>query len=186
MLLVHHALAEKKTKCTLLETALEGRVFLNVLPVLVEGGGAYAVQLAARQHRLEQVGRVHGPGRLPRPDDQVDLREAEFKQLIRRAIPGSFSVAPQRTGGKRQYISRLADSKTLKKPDAYWIGQQARDLNTHLIDQEKKGPKTHLIDKEDDLALRLLNLLQDRLQPLLKLALVLGPTHKRPLQSARA
>jgi hypothetical protein len=64
MLHVHFAgdaLAETKTKTkrALLETALEGRVFLDVLPVLIEGGGAYAVQLAARQHRLEQVGGVH-------------------------------------------------------------------------------------------------------------------------------
>ena len=41
-----------------LEAALEGGVLLDVLAVLVEGRGADAVQLAARQHRLEQVAGV--------------------------------------------------------------------------------------------------------------------------------
>ena len=49
-----------------LEAPLERRVLLDVLAVLVEGGGADAVQLAARQHRLEQIARR--PWRLrPRP-----------------------------------------------------------------------------------------------------------------------
>ena len=41
-----------------LESALEGRVALDVLAVLVEGGGADALQLAAGQWRLEDVGGV--------------------------------------------------------------------------------------------------------------------------------
>ena len=43
-----------------LETALQRLVFLDVLLVLLQRGGANGVQLAARQGRLEQVGRVHG------------------------------------------------------------------------------------------------------------------------------
>ena len=39
----------------LLEAALQGRVLLNVLPVLVQGGGADAAQLAAPKHGLQQV-----------------------------------------------------------------------------------------------------------------------------------
>ena len=42
-----------------LEAALEGGVLLDVLAVLVERRGAHHVQLAARQQRLHQVGRVH-------------------------------------------------------------------------------------------------------------------------------
>ena len=43
----------------LLEAALEGGVLLDVLPVLVEGRRADAAQLAAAQHRLQQVAGVH-------------------------------------------------------------------------------------------------------------------------------
>ena len=43
-----------------LEAALEGRVLLDVLAVLVEGGGADHAQLASGQHRLEDVAGVHG------------------------------------------------------------------------------------------------------------------------------
>ena len=42
-----------------LEAPLERRVLLDVLAVLVERGRADRVELAAGQHRLEQVGRVH-------------------------------------------------------------------------------------------------------------------------------
>ena len=43
-----------------LEAALEGGVLLDVLAVLVQRGGAHALELAARQHRLHHVGRVDG------------------------------------------------------------------------------------------------------------------------------
>ena len=43
-----------------LEATLEGGVLLDVLAELVERGGADALQLAARQRRLEDVGRVDG------------------------------------------------------------------------------------------------------------------------------
>ena len=43
-----------------LEAPLERGVLLDVLPVLVERGGADRVQLAARQHRLEHLRRIHG------------------------------------------------------------------------------------------------------------------------------
>jgi hypothetical protein len=41
-----------------LETALEGGVLFHVLAVLVQGGGADGLQLAAGQHRLEDRGGV--------------------------------------------------------------------------------------------------------------------------------
>jgi hypothetical protein len=49
-----------------LEPALERRVLFDVLPVLVERRGADAAQLAARQRRFEQVGRVPGTCRSTR------------------------------------------------------------------------------------------------------------------------
>ena len=39
----------------LLETAFQGTVFLNILAVFVQSGGANALQLATRQSRLEHV-----------------------------------------------------------------------------------------------------------------------------------
>jgi len=57
-----------------LEAALQGRVLLDVLAVLVERGGADAVQFAAGEHRLEQVARVHRPLGLARADDGVQPR----------------------------------------------------------------------------------------------------------------
>jgi len=56
-----------------LEAALEGGVLLDVLAVLVEGGGAHAAELAAGQGRLEHVRRVHRPFRRARPHQRVQL-----------------------------------------------------------------------------------------------------------------
>ena len=44
----------------LLEAPLQGGVLLDVLAVLVQRGGADQAQLAAGQHGLEHVARVHG------------------------------------------------------------------------------------------------------------------------------
>ncbi|OQC68791.1 MAG: hypothetical protein BWX47_01637 [candidate division Hyd24-12 bacterium ADurb.Bin004] len=42
-----------------LETPLQGRVLLDVLPVFVEGGGSDAVEFASCEGRLQHVGRIH-------------------------------------------------------------------------------------------------------------------------------
>ena len=56
-----------------LEAPLQRGVLLDVLAVLVERGGADAVQLAARQHRLEHVRGVHRALGRARADDGVQL-----------------------------------------------------------------------------------------------------------------
>ena len=56
-----------------LEAALERRVLLDVLPVLVERRRADAAQLAAREHRLEQVARRDRAFCGARADDRVQL-----------------------------------------------------------------------------------------------------------------
>ena len=56
-----------------LEAALERRVLLDVLAVLVERGGADHAQLAARQHRLEHVAGVHRALGRAGADDRVHL-----------------------------------------------------------------------------------------------------------------
>ena len=56
-----------------LEAPRQGGVLLDVLAVLVERGGADAVQLAARQGGLQQVAGVHGALGLAGADDGVQL-----------------------------------------------------------------------------------------------------------------
>ena len=56
-----------------LEAALERRVLLDVLPVLVERRRADGVQLAARQHRLQHLRRVHRALGRAGADDRVQL-----------------------------------------------------------------------------------------------------------------
>ena len=60
-----------------LEAPLERGVLLDVLAVLVQRGGADAVQLAARQRRLEHVARVHRALGLARADQGVELVDEE-------------------------------------------------------------------------------------------------------------
>ena len=91
-----------------LEAPLERRVLLDVLAVLVERRRADRAQLAAREHRLEEVRGVDGTLRSARADDRVQL-----------------------------------------------------------------------VDEEDDVAGRVLDLREDRLEPLLELAAVLRPGEER-------
>ena len=60
-----------------LEAALQRRVALDVLAVLVEGGGADALHLAARQGRLEDVGRVDAAVGGAGTDQHVHLVDEE-------------------------------------------------------------------------------------------------------------
>ncbi len=43
------------------KAALEGGVFFDVLVIFIQGGSAYALQLAARQGWLEHIRGIHGP-----------------------------------------------------------------------------------------------------------------------------
>ena len=56
-----------------LEAALQRRILLDVLAVLVEGGGADGAQLAARQRRLEHVRGVHRAFGGARADQRVQF-----------------------------------------------------------------------------------------------------------------
>ena len=56
-----------------LEAALERRILFDVFAVFVERRRADHVQLAAREHRLEQIARVHRALGLARADDGVQL-----------------------------------------------------------------------------------------------------------------
>ena len=67
-----------------LETALERGVLLDVLAVLVERGRADALNLTARERRLEDVGGVDGAFGGARADQRVQLVDEE-DDLARRA-----------------------------------------------------------------------------------------------------
>ncbi len=67
-----------------LEAPRQRRILLDVLAVFVECGGADAVQFAARQGRLQHVGRVHRAFRLPGPDERVQLVDEEDDVARRR------------------------------------------------------------------------------------------------------
>src|SRR2546430_926070 len=60
-----------------LEATLQRGVLLDVLAVLVERGGAHRAQLAAGEHRLEQVGRVDRTLGGAGADDRVQLVDEE-------------------------------------------------------------------------------------------------------------
>ena len=60
-----------------LEAPLERRVLLDVLAVLVERRRADGAQLAAREHRLQEVRRVDGALGRARADDRVQLVDEE-------------------------------------------------------------------------------------------------------------
>ena len=66
-----------------LEAPLERGVLLDVLAVLVERRRADRAQLAAREHRLEQVRRVDGALGRARADDRVQLVDEEDDLALR-------------------------------------------------------------------------------------------------------
>ncbi len=66
-----------------LEAPLQRRVLLDSLAVLVQRRRPDATQLAARQHRLQEVGRVDRAFGGPGPDDGVELVEEEDDLSLR-------------------------------------------------------------------------------------------------------
>ena len=66
-----------------LEATFECRVFLDVLAVFGERGRSDAVQLTTRQHRLEQVARVHRAFGRSGSDDGVKLVDEKNDSAFR-------------------------------------------------------------------------------------------------------
>ncbi len=96
-----------------LEPPLQRRVLLDVLLVLVERGRADAVQLAAGQHRLEQIARVHGALGGAGADDGVQLVDEEDDLALRvldglehRLEPLLELAAVLRAGDQRPHVER--------------------------------------------------------------------------------
>ena len=101
-----------------LEAPRQRRVLLDVLAVLVERGRADAVQLAARQRRLEHVGGVHRALGLAGADQRVQLVDEQDDLARRRAAPPAAppSAAPRTrrdTSRRRSAAPRSSDSSRL-------------------------------------------------------------------------
>ena len=96
-----------------LEPALERGVLLDVLPVLVERRRADRVQLAAREHRLQHVRRVHRAFGRAGADDGVQLVDEEDDLALRvgdfledRLQPLLELAAVLRAGDERAHVER--------------------------------------------------------------------------------
>ena len=66
-----------------LEAALQRRILLDVLAVLVQRRRAHHAQFPAREHRLEQVGCVHGALRRAGSDHRVQLVDEQDHGALR-------------------------------------------------------------------------------------------------------
>ena len=87
-----------------LEATLECRVLLEVLAVLVGGGGTDGLQLATSEHRLEDRRRVDGAFGRARADERVDLVDEEHDvaarlDLLEHLLEALFEVAAVTAAG---------------------------------------------------------------------------------------
>ena len=96
-----------------LEAAGKGGVLLDMLAVFVERGRADAVQLAARQRRLQQVRRVHRAVRLAGADQRVHLVDEQDDAAGGRGDFGQHGLQPLlelaaifRAGDQRAHVER--------------------------------------------------------------------------------
>ncbi len=96
-----------------LEAALQCGVLFDILAVLVQRGGADAVQLAPGQHGLEQVAGIHAALGLACADDGVQLVDEEndaalgLPDLLEHRLQTLFKFAAVlRTGDQRAHIQR--------------------------------------------------------------------------------
>ncbi len=100
-----------------LEAPLERRVLLDVLAILVERRRADHVQLAAREHRLEQVARVHRAFGLARADDGVQLVDEEH-DLAFATLATSLSTAFSRSSNSPRYLAPAIERAHVERDDA--------------------------------------------------------------------
>ena len=87
-----------------LEAALKGLILLDILAVLVEGGGADDLNFASGQGRLEDVARVHRALALTRRGDGMNFINKEDDvarglDLTEQALDPLFELAPELGAG---------------------------------------------------------------------------------------
>ena len=97
----------------LLEAPLERGILLDVLAVLVERGGADAVQLAARERRLEHVAGIHGAFGLAGADHGVQLVDEQddlaflLGQIVQHRLEALLELAAELgAGDERAHVER--------------------------------------------------------------------------------
>ena len=148
-----------------LEPSLQRGVLLDVLAIFIQRGGADAVQLAARQHGLEEVAGVHRPFGLARPDDVVQLIDEQndptlgFLDLLEDGLEALLELTPiLRARDQRPHVQRhdalvLQALGNIAAHDA--LGQSLHDRrlpDTGLADQHRvvlRAPGQHLDDATD-------------------------------------
>ena len=96
-----------------LEAPGERRVLLDMLAIFVERGGADAMQLAARQRGLQQVGGIHGAVGLAGADQGMHLVDEQNDLALRRLDLGQHRFQPLlelaaifRAGDQRAHVER--------------------------------------------------------------------------------
>jgi hypothetical protein len=96
-----------------LEAALECGILLDVLAILVQGGCPDRVQLAARQHRLQHLRRVHRALGRACANDGMKLVDEEhdlalrFGDLLQHRLQPLFELAAiLRAGDERSHVER--------------------------------------------------------------------------------
>ena len=145
-----------------LEAALERGVLLDVLAVLVERGGADAVQLAARQHGLQQVAGVHralgragADHRVQLVDEQDDLPLRGLHLLQHGLQPLLELAAKLGAGDERAHVE--GDDPLVLQPLGHVAPDDAagqalddgRLADARLADQDRvvlRAPGEHLDD----------------------------------------
>ena len=97
-----------------LETAGEGGIFFDVLAVFVKRGCAYAVQLAARKHGLEQIAGIHAAFGFARANYCVQLIDKQYYlafaalDLAKHGLQPFFKFAAELCAGyQRAHIQRI-------------------------------------------------------------------------------
>ena len=65
-----------------LEPTLKRRIFLDMLPKLIQRCCANAVQFATRQHRLEQIARIHGAFSLARAHNRMQFVDEQNNEAL--------------------------------------------------------------------------------------------------------
>src|SRR5690606_15474693 len=96
-----------------LEPALERRVLLDILPVLVQRRRADTVQLAAGESRLQHVARVHRALCPSRTDDRVELVDEQddlaflLGEIVEHRLQALFEFAAELgAGDQRAHVER--------------------------------------------------------------------------------
>jgi hypothetical protein len=97
----------------LLEAALERRVLFDVLAVLVERGGADAMQFAARERGLQHVARIHRTFGLAGADHRVQFVDEQddaaflLREVIQHALEALLEFAAEfRARDQRAHVER--------------------------------------------------------------------------------